>query len=47
MYNVNYFKLVDMGQVKRDVEKLFKVGEDRWGIDEEEFICIFLIRYYY
>lgn len=47
MYNVNYSKLADMGQAKRDAEKLFKAGEDRWGTDEEEFIRIFSTRHYY
>lgn len=36
-----------MGQAKRDAEKLFKAGEDRWGTDEEEFIRIFSTRHYY
>lgn len=47
MYQVNYSKLADMNMAKRDADKLFKAGEDRWGTDEEEFIRIFSTRDYY
>ncbi|XP_061174954.1 annexin A5-like [Saccostrea echinata] len=47
MFQVNYSKLADMKKAKRDAEKLYKAGEDKWGTDEEEFIRIFSTRDYY
>lgn len=36
-------KFVNVVKVKRDVQKLFEVIEDQFGIDEEEMIRIFVL----
>lgn len=47
MFEVNYDKLCNPGTAKRDAERLFDAGEDRWGTDEETFTLIFGTRDFY
>ncbi|KAH3873321.1 hypothetical protein DPMN_036553, partial [Dreissena polymorpha] len=47
MFQVNYTKLADEKKAKRDAQRLFEAGEDRWGTDEETFNLIFATRDFY
>ncbi|XP_074647782.1 annexin-B12-like [Tubulanus polymorphus] len=47
IFQVNYYKLVDVDKAKRDAERLYKAGEKKWGTDEETFNLIFSTRDYY
>jgi hypothetical protein len=44
---VNYEKLTNTRTAKRDAQRLFDAGEDRWGTDEETFNLIFATRDFY
>ncbi|XP_060572316.1 annexin-B12-like [Ruditapes philippinarum] len=47
MFEVNYEKLTNTRTAKRDAQRLFDAGEDRWGTDEETFNLIFATRDFY
>lgn len=47
MFQVNYNKLCDLEQAKREAQQLNDAGEKRWGTDEETFNRIFSTRDYY
>ncbi|XP_053393127.1 annexin A5-like [Mercenaria mercenaria] len=47
MFEVNYKKLTNQRTAKRDAQRLFDAGEDRWGTDEETFNLIFATRDFY
>lgn len=47
MFEVNYSKLANLKTAKRDAQRLFDAGEDRWGTDEETFNLIFATRDFY
>ena len=44
---MNYSKLANERNARRDAQRLFDAGEDRWGTDEETFNLIFATRDFY
>lgn len=44
---MNYDKLSNLRTAKRDAQRLFDAGEDKWGTDEETFNLIFATRDFY
>ena len=44
---MNYSKLANERKAKRDAQRLFDAGEDKWGTDEETFNLIFATRDFY